>query len=181
MTYSSKAIIDIIGELFGVKPVFNQVGSKKEKSYLPGFVKLLKTSQSFINKVDNYDKDHVPIHDSKAKLLSEYLSNTKISTDQIKKASPILEIMQNWLKKIQHFDKVVKEITPTRKTLQASNDKLAEYKASLTKLSKQLEDIAIKVKATEDQFKVLSTNKRNTEQEMIQSKNKMENSLKVNL
>ncbi|CAH1788942.1 unnamed protein product [Owenia fusiformis] len=114
--------------------------------------KVVLGDSKFLEKLYNYDKDHIP--DKMVKALKKYIDNPKFVPDEVAKVSKACKSMCMWVRAMDVYARVFKTVEPkkaklaaaqseleqTMKLLKEKQEKLASVEAKIAELQKSYDD-----------------------------------------
>lgn len=99
--------------------------------------KALLGDSNFLRNLQNYDKDNIP--ESRIKRLKPYIENVKFQPEEVAKVSKACRSLCLWVRAIDVYAKVFKEVEPKKAKLKIAEDDL---KAVLSELKIKQDKLA---------------------------------------
>ena len=125
--------------MLGIAPVYKKVDGVKVADYWDKSKKLTKNYKSLLDQLENYNKEN--ISPAIIEKIQPYLENPAFQPDQVKSASNAAEGLCKWVIAITEFDKVYKEITPKRRSLEEAEETVRITQAELQIKQEQLNQL----------------------------------------
>uniref|UniRef100_A0A061RL02 Flagellar inner arm dynein 1 heavy chain beta n=1 Tax=Tetraselmis sp. GSL018 TaxID=582737 RepID=A0A061RL02_9CHLO len=119
---------------------------------------------SFMSKLLEFDKDR--LDDSLLKKIGKYTNNPDFQPDTVAKVSGAAKGLCLWVRAMETYGYVAKEVAPKRAKLKAAQDTLAKKKAALKTAQDQLDEVLAKVQALRDKYDESTSNKKQLEDEL---------------
>eukprot|EP00961_Rhodomonas_salina_P241031 3256813-Rhodomonas_salina.1 len=153
-----KVVMETICIMLDVKPekVTAEDGKGKVNDYWKPSQKLLGDS-SFMQKLLDYDKDHIGGHIITA--IRGYLPLPDFQPSVIEKQSKAATGLCKWVRAMEQYDKVAKEAEPKRLALKEAEEDLAIKKAELQEKRDALKMVLDKIHDLETKFKAANDEK----------------------
>ncbi len=140
--------------MFGVKPNWKEA-------------KNLMNDMKFLDKLKNYDKDHIP--KSKIRKLKPFMKNKNFTPEKVEKVSAAAKSLCMWVRAMHTYDRVAKTIAPKRKKLakaeaqlEAVNVQLQEKQNALAKVEQRVADLQAMFQESENKKQELEEKTRLT-------------------
>jgi len=105
---------------------------------------------SFLSKLTDFDKDL--INDSLIKKIGKYTANPDFNGETIGKVSFAAKGLCMWVRAMEVYGVISKEVAPKRAKLKAAMDALAKKQAQLQMAKDQLAEVLAKVQALKDKY-----------------------------
>ncbi|KAM6971776.1 dynein axonemal heavy chain 6 [Aplochiton taeniatus] len=104
----------------------------------------------FLRRLMEYDKDN--INRQILQKLQKYISNPDFVPEKVEKVSKACKSMCMWVRAMDLYSRILKEVGPKREKLAAAEAELAMTMATLKEKQKQLQDVEGKIKILQNQF-----------------------------
>ena len=118
----------------------------------------------FLKQLQTYDKDS--IGDAILKKLKPYIENPKFQPDIVEKVSKACTSMCLWVRAMDLYAKVFREVEPKRQRLAGAEETLAKTMAALKEKRGQLDSVESKIAMLQKQFKESMDAKQTLEKNM---------------
>ena len=99
----------------------------------------------FLNKMMTYDKDNIP--NSLVKKLQKYVQNPDFIPEKIEKVSKACKSMCMWVRAMDVYARVIKEVEPKKKKLAGAEAELEVVMSGLREKQAQLQAVEDKIAA----------------------------------
>jgi dynein heavy chain len=148
-----KLVMGAVCVMFEQKPVKAQdpdhPGKTVEDFWEPGR-KLLADPRAILDRMFTFDKDNIP--ERILRKIQPYIDDPEFTPENIKKKSSAATSMCMWVRAMELYARVAKDVEPKRQRLAAAETELAETNASLAKTVAALSAVQKKVAELEQQF-----------------------------
>uniref|UniRef100_A0AAY4DWD2 AAA+ ATPase domain-containing protein n=1 Tax=Denticeps clupeoides TaxID=299321 RepID=A0AAY4DWD2_9TELE len=105
---------------------------------------------NFLKKLTDYNKDN--IRPQILQKLQKYISNPEFVPEKVEKVSKACRSMCMWVRAMDLYSRVLKEVEPKRKALTTAQVELDVTMATLKEKQQKLQDVEDKIKILQDQF-----------------------------
>lgn len=119
---------------------------------------------NFMNKLLEFDKDK--LDDGLLKKIAKYTNNPDYQPDVIAKVSGAAKGLCLWVRAMEVYGRVSKEVAPKRAKLKSAQDTLAKKQAALKVAQDQLAEVLAKVQALKDKYDESTASKKKLEDEL---------------
>ncbi|XP_068600100.1 dynein axonemal heavy chain 12 [Brachionichthys hirsutus] len=154
-----KLVMSAVCTMKEIKPdkIADPAGTGKKVLDYWGPSKKLLGDMNFLRDLKEYDKDNIPAPVMQ-KIRSEYLTNPDFDPSVVAKSSSAAEGLCKWIKAMEVYDRVAKDVAPKKANLKESEESLAATMALLNQKKAELKEV-------EDRFAALQkTQKEKTEE-----------------
>jgi len=168
-----KLVMEAICIMKEIKPVKipNPATGKRVEDYW-GPSKNLLGDLKFLESLKTYDKDNISPAIMK-QIRAKYIENPEFDPDKIKNASSAAEGLCKWVRAMECYDRVAKEVAPKKEKLKIAEDELAVTMESLNEKRKALKEVEDKLTALENEYKEHCDEKERLEQQVISVSNQL--------
>ncbi|ORX87075.1 hypothetical protein BCR32DRAFT_215666 [Anaeromyces robustus] len=168
-----KLVMEAICIMKEIKPVKipNPATGKRVEDYW-GPSKNLLGDMKFLESLKTYDKDNISPAIMK-QIRSKYIENPEFDPDKIKNASSAAEGLCKWVRAMECYDRVAKEVAPKKEKLKIAEDELAVTMQSLNEKRMALKEVEDKLTALENEYKEHCDEKERLEQQVISVSNQL--------
>ena len=136
--------------MFGIAPTKEgQAGAKTDNWWIPG-KKVLGDARGLLDKMFDYDKDHIP--DKTIKAIQRIIDNPKFQPSIIQAVSSACTAMCQWTRAMHTYHYVALEVEPKRIALAGAMSELKEVESKLGILQAQLKDVTDRLDKLESDF-----------------------------
>ena len=118
----------------------------------------------FMTKLLEFDKDK--LDDSLLKKISKYTNNPDYQPDVIAKVSGAAKGLCLWVRAMEVYGHVSKEVAPKKAKLKSAQDTLKKKQAALKLAQDQLAEVLAKVQQLKDKYDESTSNKKQLEDEL---------------
>ena len=132
---------------------------------------------SFMDKLLKFDKDQ--LQDSLLKKIKKYTSNAEWTPDNVGKVSSAAKGLCMWVRAMETYGHVSKEIAPKRTKLKAAQDQLNKKQKQLKKAQDALAEVLGKVQALKDKYEESASSKEALQRESDELELKLERAEKL--
>ncbi|KAK9823872.1 hypothetical protein WJX72_006072 [[Myrmecia] bisecta] len=119
---------------------------------------------SFMEKLLKYDKDK--LDDALLKKIGKFTTNPEFTPEAVGKVSTAAKGLCLWVRAMEVYGTVAKDIAPKRAKLKAAQETLARKQAALATAQTQLAQVLAKVQALKEQYEGSTSRKRALEEEL---------------
>lgn len=140
-------------------------------------VKLL-GDMKFLESLKNYDKDNIPIPVMK-RIRDRYMNDREFDPDRIKTVSTACEGLCKWVRAMEVYDRVIKIVAPKKAALAEAEAELAAQMDTLNEKRAQLQEVADKLQALNDEFAAETKKKKDLEDEIHLCSQKLDRAEKL--
>lgn len=112
--------------------------------------KLLNDAKGLLDKMFEFDKDHIP--DKVIKKIESYIQNPDFMPAKIQSVSQACTAMCQWTRAMHTYHYVALEVEPKRIAYNAAMAELKEVEAKLAGLQAQLKEVMDNLDALENEF-----------------------------
>ncbi|XP_068180564.1 dynein axonemal heavy chain 12 [Antennarius striatus] len=154
-----KLVMSAVCTMKDIKPdkIADPAGTGKKILDYWGPSKKLLGDMNFLRDLKEYDKDNIPVHVMQ-KIRCDYLTNPDFDPSVVAKSSSAAEGLCKWIKAMEVYDRVAKDVAPKKANLKESEASLAATMALLNQKKAELKEV-------EDRFAALQkTQKEKTEE-----------------
>ncbi|CAG9858599.1 unnamed protein product [Phyllotreta striolata] len=147
-----KLVMEAVCVMKQVKPdrKLDPSSGKMIDDYWSSSVKVL-GDMKFLESLKNYDKDNIPPSVMK-KIRERYLPDREFDPVRIQSVSAACEGLCKWVRAIEVYDRIIKIVAPKQKALAAAEAELAVQMDKLNSKRAQLQEVADKLQALNDDF-----------------------------
>lgn len=138
-----------------------------EKTSWADAKKLISTS-TFLERCKTYDKDKIPR--TTIKKLQKYITDSDFVPEKLEAVSTAAVSLCMWVRAMDTYSRVAKQIAPKRKALAQAEEQLAEAQATLASKQASLRSVEARVASLQAKFKAKMTEKQDLEDKMQQTK-----------
>ncbi|XP_023668206.2 dynein axonemal heavy chain 6 [Paramormyrops kingsleyae] len=104
----------------------------------------------FLKRLTEYDKDNIRPH--VLQKLHKYINNPDFVPEKVEKVSKACRSMCMWVRAMDLYSRVLKEVGPKREKLAAAQTELDTTMATLKEKQKKLEEVEEQIRMLQDQF-----------------------------
>ena len=108
--------------------------------------KKLLTDTKFLESLETYDKENIP--DKTIKQLQKYINNPDFVPEKVKKVSTAATSLCMWVRAMDVYNRVAKNVEPKKKALKAAEDSVAEMSALLATKQAELKEVTCSTAST---------------------------------
>jgi dynein heavy chain len=139
--------------------------------------KQLLADASFLKKLMEYEKEK--IQESTLKKLKKYIDNPKFKPEVVEKTSKACKSMCQWVRAMDQFAKVYKEVEPKRERLKIAQADLDVVKAQLAEKQSALADVEMKIAELKESYERSVNEKETLSQDIEQTKARLTRASKL--
>lgn len=121
--------------------------------------KALLGEANFLKNLGTYDKDNIA--EAKLKKLKPYIENPKFQPEEVAKVSKACRSLCLWVRAMDVYAKVAKEVEPKREKLKLAEDELKVVMSELKLKQDKLADVENQIKELQNQYEFSVSEKRN--------------------
>jgi dynein heavy chain len=140
--------------------------------------KKMMNDSKFLDSLQKYDKDNIK-PEVMAKIREKYSSDPNFDPVIIEKASKAAKGLCMWVRAMETYDRVAKDVAPKRALLAKAEAEYAEVSALLEKKKAALKEVEDKLAALQAQFEETTAKKEDLEAKSIDCANKLERAEKL--
>lgn len=144
--------------------LFHLPAGKMVDDYWGPSLKML-GDMKFLESLKTFDKDNIPIPIIK-KIRDQYIPDREFVPEKIKSSSTACEGLCRWVRAIEVYDRVSRNVAPKRIALQEAEDELAAQMATLNGKRAELQKILDKLQKLNDDFAEISREKKRLEDDI---------------
>ncbi|RKP20476.1 dynein heavy chain 6, axonemal, partial [Rozella allomycis CSF55] len=157
-------VMEAVCILFKVKPDWES--SKK----------LLSDSQ-FLKNMMSYDKDNIP--EAVIKKIKKYIDNPVFTPENVEKVSKACKSMCMWVRAMDIYARVFKEVVPKKKKLEDAQLALEEMKSKLQEKANALAQVESQLKNLKQKYETSLASKKNLQDKMAETSNRLTRASKL--
>lgn len=173
-----KLVMESVCILKNIKPEKKVDSSGKAvEDYWPPAKKMLGDLR-FLENLKEYDKDNIPPQ-IMAKIRMKYTNNPDFNPDIIKNVSSACEGLCKWVRALEIYDKVIKDVAPKRKKLATAEASLGGLTAELESKRGELKSVTDKLANLSGQLEAKQEEKANLESNMKLTELKIDRAAKL--
>ncbi|KAJ8963034.1 hypothetical protein NQ314_005606 [Rhamnusium bicolor] len=116
----------------------------------------------FLENLKLYDKDNIPIPVMK-RIRERYIPDREFDPERIKSVSTACEGLCKWVRAMEVYDRVIKIVAPKKARLEEAETELATQMDTLNAKRAQLQEVADKLQALNDEFAAETKKKKELE------------------
>jgi len=140
--------------------------------------KKMMNDSKFLDSLVSYDKDNIKPEIMK-KIRDKYMENEGFTPEMVKKASQAAAGLCMWVRAMETYDRVAKDVAPKRAKLAAAEAEYAEVSALLETKLVELKKVEDKLAALQATFDETTEKKEKLEAQSIDCANKLERAEKL--
>jgi len=140
--------------------------------------KKMMNDSKFLDSLVQYDKDNIKPEVMK-KIRDKYMTNEAFVPDLVKKASQAAFGLCCWVRAMETYDRVAKDVAPKRAKLAAAEAEYAEVSALLATKMAQLKEVEDKLATLQATFEETTIKKEALEAQSLDCANKLERAEKL--
>lgn len=134
---------------------------KMIEDYWGPSIKLL-ADMKFLESLKAYNKDNIPPPIIK-RIRDRYIPDREFQPDYIKNVSTACEGLCKWVRAMEVYDRVIKIVAPKKARLEEAEGELAAQMETLNEKRAQLQEVADKLQALNDEFAAETKKKKELE------------------
>ncbi|KAK9514800.1 hypothetical protein VZT92_025488 [Zoarces viviparus] len=159
-----KLVMSAVCVMKDIKPdrIADPTGTGKKVFDYWGPSKKLLSDMNFLRDLQNYDKDNIPLSVMQ-KIRSEYMTNPDFDPSTVAKASSAAEGLCSWIKAMEVYDRVAKDVAPKKASLAEAQESLAATMALLDQKRAELKEVEDRLAALQKTFDEKTEEKRQLE------------------
>lgn len=139
--------------------------------------KTLLGDSAFLNKLVSYDKDNIP--EQRIKRVKPYIDNPKFVPEEVAKVSKACRSLCQWVRAIDVYAKVFKEVEPKKAKLKLAEDDLKSVLSELKVKQDKLADVEAQIKELQNQYDASVTEKKKLEHSIQQTSSRLKRASKL--
>lgn len=139
--------------------------------------KALLGDNNFLRNLYNYDKDNIP--DAKIKKIKPYVDNPKFHPDEVAKVSKACRSMCMWVRAIDLYARVFKDVEPKRNRLKQAEEELRVVMTELKGKQEKLQEVENQIKSLQNQFEFSMSEKKKLEHSISQTSSRLKRASKL--
>lgn len=158
-----KLVLEAVCVMKGIKPDRKPdpgSGRMIEDFWGPS-VKML-ADLKFLENLKSYNKDSIPVPIMK-RIRDRYMPDREFQPDRIKSVSTACEGLCKWVRAMEVYDRVIKIVAPKKARLEEAEAELASQMETLNEKRAQLQEVADKLQALNDEFAAETKKKKELE------------------
>ncbi|GMH41208.1 hypothetical protein BSKO_09118 [Bryopsis sp. KO-2023] len=132
---------------------------------------------SFMEKMVRFDKDK--LDDALLKKVAKYTNNPDFMPETVGKVSSAAKGMCLWVRAMEVYGRVAKEVAPKRAKLKAAQQNLAKKQSALKAAQDALAEVLAKVQALREKYEDSTSRKKALEDELADLEGKLERAQKL--
>ena len=132
---------------------------------------------NFLKKLYDYDKDNIP--EPIIKKLKKYIDNPKFTAESVEKVSRACKSMCMWVRAMDVYSRVVKEVGPKKAKLAKAQSELDEVMASLKEKQEKLADVENQIASLQKMYDDSVAEKQKLEKSMALTQARLRRSGKL--
>jgi dynein heavy chain len=132
-----QTVLEAVCILKGAKPTWDDA-------------KKIMSDSSFLSSLETYDKDNIPPKVIKA--IQAYITNPDFTPDAVEKVSKAAKSLCMWVRAMDTYARIAKNVEPKRQALQAAEKQVAEMNALLAEKTGELRKVQERVAALEEKL-----------------------------
>ncbi|XP_061590831.1 dynein axonemal heavy chain 12 [Cololabis saira] len=175
-----KLVMSAVCVMKEVKPdkIADPAGSGKKIFDYWGPSKKLLSDMNFLRDLKEYDKDNIPVPVMQ-KIRSEYMTNRGFDPSIVAKASSAAEGLCKWIKAMESYDRVAKDVAPKKANLAKAQESLAATMALLDEKRTELKVVEDRLAALHKTFEEKTNEKAQLEFQVDLCARKLERAEKL--
>lgn len=159
MVAGVKLVMEAICIMKDLKPVkMNDATTGKKIDDWWVTSKTLLSDMKFLDGLKEFDRDTIPAPIMKI-IRGKYIDNPEFDPEKVKSASSAAEGLCRWVRAIEVYDRVAKNVGPKKEALQSSEAELAVLQQSLDEKRKLLREVEERMAVVEARFKEMTSKK----------------------
>ena len=139
--------------------------------------KALLGDSNFLRSLSTYDKDNIA--ESKVKRLKPYIDNPKFIPDEVAKVSKACRSLCLWVRAIDIYARVFKEVEPKKAKLKLAEDELRVVMSELKLKQDKLAQVENQIRELQDQYDSSVAEKKKLEHSMQQTASRLKRASKL--
>lgn len=139
--------------------------------------KALLGDAKFLSNLYNYDKENIA--ESKLKKIKPYIDNPEFIPEEVVKVSKACRSMCLWVRAIDLYARVFKEVEPKKAKLRQAEDELKVVMTELKVKQDKLADVEAQIKELQDQYETSVSEKKKLEHSMSQTSSRLKRASKL--
>lgn len=132
---------------------------------------------NFLRNLQNYDKDNIP--EQKIKRIRPYIENPKFVPEEVAKVSKACRSLCQWVRAIDVYAKVYKEVEPKKAKLRVAEDDLRSVMSELRVKQEKLAQVEAEIKELQNQYDASVTEKKKLEHSIQQTSSRLKRASKL--
>ncbi|XP_028848515.1 dynein heavy chain 12, axonemal isoform X2 [Denticeps clupeoides] len=175
-----KLVMEAVCVMKDIKPekINDPAGTGQKILDYWGPSKKLLGDMNFLRDLKEYKKDDIPAT-IMSKIRTEYMTNPDFDPSKVAKASSAAEGLCKWIKAIDDYDRVIKEVEPKKNKVAAADASLATYEASLNEKRSKLKETEDRLDALKKTLEEKTKEKAQLEQQVDQCARQLETAEKL--
>ncbi|KAG5895230.1 hypothetical protein JTB14_003447 [Gonioctena quinquepunctata] len=150
---------------------------KMIEDYWGPSVKML-GDMKFLEHLKSYDKDNIPVAVMK-RIRDRYMPDREFDPERIKNVSTACEGLCKWVRAMEVYDRVIKIVAPKKARLSEAEAELALQMDTLNEKRAQLQEVADKLQALNDEFAAETKKKKDLEDQINVCSQKLDRAEKL--
>uniref|UniRef100_A0A1B6CU24 AAA+ ATPase domain-containing protein n=1 Tax=Clastoptera arizonana TaxID=38151 RepID=A0A1B6CU24_9HEMI len=127
--------------------------------------KILLGDISFLKRLQDYDKDHIP--DSLLKKLKEFIDHPEFRPELVANQSKVCKSLCTWVRAVDNYSKIFRIVDPKRKRVEVAEKELSEVMAVLRQKQQNLAEVEAQIAKLEATYDASVSEKANLEATMV--------------
>eukprot|EP00960_Hanusia_phi_P059292 764127-Hanusia_phi.AAC.2 len=145
-----KLVLESLCVMFQIAPTKVGEAGKKVDDYWPPGKKLLGDAKGLLDKMFDYDKDHIP--DKVIKKIEPFMVNPDFEPDKISSVSKACTAMCQWTRAMYTYHEVALQVEPKRIALAKAEEELKIVEGKLNVLQAQLKEVMDRLAHLDEKF-----------------------------
>jgi dynein heavy chain len=159
-----QTVMEAVCILLGVKPDW-------------AAAKSLLGDSNFLKNLSTYDKDNIA--EAKIKKLKPYIDNPKFLPEEVAKVSKACRSLCLWVRAIDIYAKVFKEVEPKKAKLKLAEEELKVVMSELKAKQDKLQEVENQIKELQNQYEFSVSEKKKLEHSMQQTSSRLKRASKL--
>jgi len=139
--------------------------------------KALLGDSNFLRNLYNYDKDNIP--ELKLKKVKPYIDNPEFQPDEVLKVSKACRSMCLWVRAIDIYARVFKEVEPKKAKLRQAEEELKVVMSELKVKQDKLAEVEAQIRELQDSYETSVSEKKKLEHGMAQTSSRLKRASKL--
>ena len=140
--------------------------------------KVILADMNFLKRLYDYDKDNIP--DNKmAKIRKDYITNPQFIPEEVAKVSKACRSLCLWVRAIDVYAKVIKEVGPKKENLRKAEEDLKIVMSELKKKQDKLQEVENQIKELQKQYDFSVSEKKKLEHSINQTSSRLKRASKL--
>ena len=139
--------------------------------------KTLLADGNFLKNLYTYDKENIP--EARLKKLKPYIENPSFQPDEVAKVSKACRSLCMWVRAIDIYSKVFKEVEPKREKLRGAEEELKIVMSELKKKQDKLQEVENQIKELQKQYDFSVSEKKKLEHSINQTSQRLKRASKL--